>query len=72
MQKISVSKNHPDFATLLAEALDQIYDAKFDIAVAAARLGVSTSQLIKLLKPAPAAFQLVNRQRQDLGLRRLN
>lgn len=69
--KISVSENHQDFPTLLAEALDQIIAHKFELGVAAKALGVSTSQLVKFLKRCPEAWQYVQRCRVDNGLPRL-
>ena len=69
--KISVSQTHSDFATLLAEAIDFIASEQFDVAAAAQRLSVSTSQLIKFLKSEPNAFQSVNNQREQKDLHRL-
>ena len=70
-RKIHVSSTHFDFAILLAEALDCITTLEFDVAAAAKRLTVSTSQLIKFLKVEPGAFQLVNTQRKSKGLHAL-
>ncbi len=69
--RIHVNPEHPDFPTILAEALDRIAAESFDVKVAAARLGCSASQLVKLLKAEPRAFALVNREREPLGLERL-
>lgn len=65
--RLSISSEHADFPTLLAEALDQISAADWDEAVAAETLGVSRTQLVKLLRAEPAAFTLLNRQRGELG-----
>ncbi len=62
-QKISVSAKHFDFPTLIAEAMDFLASTEFDATVTSARLGVSTSQLVKLLKLAPPAFVWLNRNR---------
>lgn len=70
-RKIAISPNHADYPALLAEALDWIHARQFDVAGAAKDLLVSTSQLIKLLKTCPAAFESVNRIRGELGLNRL-
>ena len=67
-RKINVSSSHFDFAILLAEALDCIASLEFDVAAAAKRLAVSTSQLIKFLKVEPSAIQLVNTQRKSKDL----
>jgi hypothetical protein len=66
--RIKVNSRHEDFPALLAEALDAIAVAKSDVAAAAQRLGVTSSQLIKLLKLQPEAFVGVNQQRTDHGL----
>jgi hypothetical protein len=66
--RIKVNSRHEDCPALLAEALDAIAAAKSDVAAAAQRLGVTSSQLIKLLKLQPEAFVGVNQQRTDHGL----
>jgi hypothetical protein len=66
--RIKVNLKHEDFPALLAEALDAIAAAKSDVAAAAQCLGVTSSQLIKLLKLHPEAFVSVNQQRTDHGL----
>ncbi|MEO0532176.1 MAG: peptide chain release factor-like protein [Planctomycetota bacterium] len=65
--RLTVSTEHADFPTLLAEALDQIAAADWDEAAAAETLGVSRTQLVKLLKAEPTAFALLNRHRVDHG-----
>jgi len=67
-----VNPSHEDFPRLLCEAIDFITAAQFDAAAAAGRLGVSTSQLVKLLKLSPAALESVNRERATRSLRKLN
>ena len=66
--RIKVNSRHEDFPALLAEALDVIAVAKSDVAAAAQYLGVTSSQLIKLLKLQPEALVGVNQQRTDHGL----
>jgi hypothetical protein len=66
--KLSVSGEHDDFPALLAEALNRVAIAEFDLADAAESLGISSSQLVKLLKIEPEALALVNRERQARGL----
>ncbi len=70
-QQISISVQHPDFPALLAECLDFVAATEFDIGTAAIRLRVTGSQLVKLLKSFPPAFQWVNRSREERGLGRL-
>jgi len=61
--QIHVNPRHDDFPPLLAEALDTIQAADSDVPVAARQLGVTPSQLVKLLKLQPDALVGVNRQR---------
>ena len=70
-QKLAINVHHEDFPALLAEALDVIAAQAFDVKQAAAQLGCSTSQLLRLLKLEPLAAQAVNRSRRDRGLRPL-
>jgi hypothetical protein len=70
-ERISVSEEHEDFAPLLAEALDAVAAATFDLTIAAEKLGVSTSQLLKLIRVDFTALEWVNAQRQTHGLRPL-
>jgi len=65
--RLAVRADHEDFPALLAEALDAAEGHGADLAAAAGALGVSTSQLIKLLRKAPEALAEVNRQRRACG-----
>jgi len=66
--QISVSPSHEDFPTILAEALDAISASQTDLKDAAGRLGLSSSQLVKLLKKDARAIAQINRQRREQGL----
>jgi hypothetical protein len=66
--QIHVNPSHDDFPTLLAEALDAVHAADYEPKLAAARLGCSTSQLIKFLKIEPRALARVNQLRKDRAL----
>jgi len=70
--KIEVNAEHDDFPAILAEALDAIIRTDWDTGVAAAQLGVSVSQLVKLLKKEPAALAKVNEVRKQRKLRPLS
>jgi len=70
--RVRVSTTHDDFPALLAEAIDEVAAAEFDVAAAAARLGVTSSQLAGLLRREPPAWKLVNDGRRALGLRPLH
>ncbi|TVQ79468.1 MAG: peptide chain release factor-like protein [Phycisphaeraceae bacterium] len=64
---ISCNPEHHDFPSLLAEALDVICDAEWELKKAAIRLETTPSQLIKLVKDHPAAFVKLNAERAKLG-----
>jgi hypothetical protein len=70
-EKLAVSDGHADFPALLAEALDRLAASEWDAAAAADRLGISASQLVKLLGQEPAALLQLNNARKALGLRLL-
>ncbi len=67
----SVNPDHTDYPSLLAEALDVIYARKFDVAGSAGVLGVSMSQLAKLVRHDKRAFGLINQGREERGMPRL-
>ncbi len=69
--RIAINPSHQEFPQLLAEALDVIAAADFDVKAAADWLATSTTQLVKLLQLEPRAIQMVNRSRQDAGRRPL-
>ncbi|MCG8584090.1 MAG: hypothetical protein MI757_05200 [Pirellulales bacterium] len=69
--RISVSSTHTDFPAILAEALDAVANAQFELASAAAQLGCTTSQLRKLIQQDPIAWSHVQEQRVAAGLPRL-
>ncbi len=70
--RIAVNTAHDDFPALLAEALDAVTDAEYEMAVAAEWLGVTTSQLVKFIERESAAWQHVNQARRQRGLRPLH
>lgn len=66
--QLKINYDNFDFPRLLAEALDCIHQAHFDLETASRQLKVSKSQLVKFLKQEPDAFRLLNQCRSDLGL----
>ncbi len=66
--RIACNPDHRDFPSLLAEALDVIADAAWDLKNPAVRLEATASQLIKLLKDHPPAFAKFNAERKAHGL----
>ncbi|RMH27513.1 MAG: peptide chain release factor-like protein [Planctomycetota bacterium] len=65
--RIVCNPDHRVYPALLAEALDAVASAGWEPAPAAILLGVSTSQLIKLVKDHPPAFERWNAERAARG-----
>lgn len=70
--RIRVSADHPDFPALLAEALDFLAGSAFVVPEAAGRLGVTASQLLRLVRSDTAAWTWLNRNRERQGLGKLS
>jgi hypothetical protein len=69
--RLSINPTHIDFPSLLAEALDFVTAAKFDMA-AVKTLGITTTQLVRFLQEEPAAWTAINTARRQRGLRPLH
>ncbi len=69
--RLSINPDHDDYPAMLAEAMDRIAARDMDVRAAAESLGTSVSQLLKLLKAEPPAFEWLNRERRQRGLRPL-
>ncbi len=67
-EKLSINPKHRDYPALLAEALDVVVARKYDVAGAAGMLGVTMSQLAKLIRHDKHAFSIVNRGRESRGM----
>jgi hypothetical protein len=67
-RQMSINPRHGDYPALLAEALDVIVARGFDVAGAAGVLGLSMSQLARLVRHERQAFALVNQGRRSRGL----
>ncbi len=65
--RLAINPRHDDFPTLLAEALDALTAADFDVPATGVRLNVSASQILKLLRHEPRALQQVNAARAAQG-----
>lgn len=61
--RVACNPEHWDFPSLLGEALDVIYAAGLDARKASVRLCCTMTQLVKLVKDHPAAFEKWNRDR---------
>jgi hypothetical protein len=66
--RITCNPAHHDFPALLAEALDNLWSCSLDPRKAAARLCCTPSQLIRLLKDHPPAYQSLNTARRLRGM----
>jgi len=67
-RRVIINKQHDDFPTLLAEALDALAAADWHQRSAATALGCSTTQLVRLLSREPKAMATLNRHRATIGL----
>ncbi|MAY73742.1 MAG: peptide chain release factor-like protein [Phycisphaerae bacterium] len=69
--KISLSTRHRDFPSMLAEAMDVLDACDWDPKLAATRLCVTPTQIVKLLREHPAALAKTNAERERRGGRPL-
>lgn len=69
--RLVIAAAHDDYPGLVAEALDQLAAAGWKPAEAAARLEVTGSQLLRLLRMRAPVWTCVNRERGAIGLRPL-
>ncbi len=67
-ERMAVAHDHHDYAPLLAEALDLVVCRRFDVAGAAGLLGITMSQLTRLIRHEKAAFARLNEGRKSVGL----
>lgn len=66
--RIACNPDHDDFPAILAEALDVIHSRHGHVSGSAEQLGVTPSQLVKLLKQEPRAMLFINEERRQRGL----
>lgn len=69
--RISCSPSHKDYPSMLAEAMDVLEAALWDVETAALRLVVSKTQLVRLIADHPAAMSKMNAERVRRGKRAL-
>lgn len=69
--RIVVAVDHDDYPALVAEALDRLQATSWNFAPAAAALGVTSSQLTRLLRREPIAWTALAHHRAAAGLPRL-
>ena len=66
--RMAVNPEHADYPALLAEALDVLMARRWDVAGAAGVLGVTMSQLSRLVRHHPPSFAMLNAGRESTGL----
>src|SRR5690606_15424292 len=66
-EKMPVNPGHRDYPALLAEALDVIVARGYDVAGAAGILGITMSQLARLVRHEKHALATVNEGRERKG-----
>ncbi len=71
-RRMAVNPGHEDFPSLLAESLDQIASTEWNEQTAAEQLGISRTQLVKLLRQEPTALKRLNDHRTEQGLKPLS
>ncbi|MEM8864361.1 MAG: peptide chain release factor-like protein [Planctomycetota bacterium] len=65
--RLAVNRDHDDYPSLLAEALDVLAAADWDDRLAAERLAISRTQLVRFLKTEPLALGQLNGVRKERG-----
>lgn len=70
-RRIACNPEHADYPSLLAEALDAVAQSGWDPRPAAERLGVTPTQLVRLVKDHAPALGAWNAERQRRGLHAL-
>ncbi|MGB8854883.1 MAG: peptide chain release factor-like protein [Pirellulales bacterium] len=65
--RLAIAATHADYPSLVAEALDQLAATMGDPGAAAPALGITPSQLVKLLAKVPAAWIAFSRLRAAHG-----
>ena len=63
-----MNPEHHDYPAMLAEALDVLAAAGWDLKPASLRLNCSGSQMLKLIREHPPALLMVNERRAAAGM----
>jgi len=69
---LAVSRRSEEYPAAMGEVLDILDSVGWSVSEAAAKIGVSTGQLVRFLKEDALLWTEMNRQRQKAGLRGLN
>jgi len=67
-RRIRVADDHGDFPTLLAELLDCCTENRMELLPTATYFGISSSQVVRMLKQYFPAWHLFNQKRAEFGL----
>ena len=67
-RQLVIAASHDDYPALLAEALDHLQAARFEIGPVAETLGVTGTQLVRLFKKCPVAWAVLAARRASAGL----
>ncbi len=70
-RRVRCSEKSADYPALLAEALDVLAECGWEPGEAGVRLGVTASQVVRLVGKHPPALAVLNGGRVQLGLRKL-
>ncbi|MEI7878818.1 MAG: peptide chain release factor-like protein [Planctomycetota bacterium] len=70
-EKLPINPENHDYPALLSEAMDVVTARRFDVAGSAGILGITMSQLTRLIRHERHAFALVNAGREATGLAQL-
>ena len=71
-RRLSLNIEHEDFPAILAEVLDALDACGWETSQAGTWLGLSPSQIVRLLKGEPQAMVRVNEARKAIGLSSLH
>ena len=69
--QLPINPKHSDYASILAETLDIILACDVELSEAAKVLGVTSTQLVKIISNDKAAIAWINDQRKERGLKPL-
>lgn len=64
---IRISSKNPEYHVVVAEVLDVLSACRARVSDAAARLGITTSHLVKFLEDDPKLWERVNQMRAEAG-----
>jgi hypothetical protein len=69
--QLHINPKNPRYPSAVAEVLDVLAAARYELAAAAAMLGFSTRALLRFCHDDPALWEKVNRMRAELGMKSL-